>query len=43
LKHLNSKVDKVLKVVVSYVLHNYCMDYDALKPRPPNVTILDYI
>ncbi len=43
LKHLNSKVDQVFRVVVSYVLHNYCMDEDALKPRLPKVTSLDII
>ncbi len=36
LKHLNSRDDRTSRVVATCVLHNYCMDWGAPKPRPPN-------
>ncbi len=39
MRHFNSRVDRVTKVVVAcYVLHNYCLEWGAPKPGPPNVT-----
>jgi hypothetical protein len=38
LKHFNSRVDRATRVVVAcYVLHNYCFEWGAFEPSPPNV------
>jgi hypothetical protein len=39
LNHFNLKVDKVLKVIVYYVVNNYSIEWGAIKPRLSNVTI----
>jgi len=36
LKHFNSRVDRVVRV--GGILHNYYIDWGALKLGPPNVT-----
>lgn len=33
----NSKLDGVVRVVAYWILHNYCIDWGALKLGPPNV------
>jgi len=41
LKHFNSRVDRATRVVVTcYVLHNYCFEWSAFEPSPPNVATL---